>query len=255
MEELNEYKEILGLVARLNQEAPEIAKLYTAAGKMSKQVEEKQEKLDKVTTKQLKKAEELVKKADAGLQQINEVLKTVQEIEARVEKISKTELSKPETSEEAEKRMNCLVEIIGTLAMQQAKTDRFSTEDFIGNHTIVDLYRRHHQRLKGPVLVWTKGWSQEYCFAVDRISSDGKRAVGLWFAAGKPTAYKRNQCCWEPLIYDSYQIFAGSTYNKVMATFPYWKDFYKKELQAADPTPLTGFMNIPEGIDEELPFN
>ena len=285
MAQINEYKNIVAVTKKLNEDAPEIMKLYKEAEALSKQATNQQEQLKNVTEQDLKKAEALLEKADAGLKKMDKMLKKLQELESKVqhkterlentiqkekikEEVRKKEQLEETKAKEAERevlneQMKCLVDMIGTLAMHQDNKDLslFGKEDYVANKTILELYNKFNHRLSGPLIVQNQRWRGDFCFVVDHIVGNGKEAIGLWFKNGEPKTEKNGHDRWENTSFNTFRIYSGASYNKIVATFPYWKNIYLKEEPSivledtwTIPTP-NSFMNIPDGIDEELPFN
>ena len=287
MEEINEYKNIIAVTKKLNEDAPKIMQLYKETEELSKQAISQQEQLKSITEQDLKKAEDLLKQADAGLKKMDKMLKKIQEVESKVQSkierldntIQKEKIREEfQKKEEAEKKkskaeeqgilyeqMKCLVDMIGSLAMNQENKDiaLFEKEDYIANKTILELYNKFNHRLSGPLIVQNQRWRGDFCFVVDHIVGNGKEAIGLWFKNGEPKTEKNGHDRWENTSFNTFRIYSGASYNKIVATFPYWKNIYLKEdpeneIDLEDRWKIStpnGFLNIPDGIDEELPFN
>ncbi|MBP3610736.1 MAG: hypothetical protein J6J42_10440 [Lachnospiraceae bacterium] len=282
MGEINEYKNILAVTNRLNQDVPVIAKLYMAAEQMAKQAADKQEQLVNAADQSVKRAEEVIKKAEAGMKKLDKVLKKMQEIEERMdaktawlETLQKEEkrieenrkkekeaeaLRKADKEENRNRKMDCMVQMIEALAMQQENRDiqLFTKEDYTANKTILELYNRFRYQLTGPVIVQNEIWKGDFCFAIDHISENGKIAVGLWFKNGEPKTEKNGYDCGEPVSsYKSFRIYSGPSYKKIAATFPYWKMLYLDEKQKeSDSSLIQDASNVPPDWDEvELPFH
>lgn len=55
--------------------------------------------------------------------------------------------------------------------------------------TAAELYNKYFGRIDGLLILEDEAWTNEYCFVVDRMSSDGKKLEGVCYCKGKFQKY------------------------------------------------------------------
>ncbi|MGN0483980.1 MAG: hypothetical protein ACI4HI_10560 [Lachnospiraceae bacterium] len=262
MGELNEYKNILSISAKLKQEVPEIFEMYKETKTMQQLLISEQKNNKEEFEREKNEITEIQKDVTIKIKKIEKLLGQMEEIEHRLdEKLERLEEVKQidgvrNELSKIKEQMENLTTLKGSSNWQE-DMKMIDYADFEIKHTIGLLYSKYNKLLKGPLIVKSTSWRGDFCFAVYGISKE--KAIGLWFKNGIAQSRSNGKEYVEDLKNAYFVIYKGPSLAKIADTFDSLKEEHKlenvlMERLAGESRNNDGFMGIPDHLEDELPF-